>query len=145
MPGVPYTEARRRAAWRKLPQRVRVAIRRLHRQFNHPAPRTLQAILRAGGANKEFIEAAKLVKCDACEKTSPKPRAHPVGLGQGIYVFGDVVGVDVLETMDSERRRYQCLNIVDPATATGFQQLELRLLREVTKERTAARRQQRCV
>ena len=33
LPGVPKTEALRRAAWRKLPQRVRVAIRRLHRQF----------------------------------------------------------------------------------------------------------------
>ena len=45
-------------------------------------------------------------------------------------MFGDSVGVDVLETMDSQRRRYQCFNIVD--LATGFQQLEL--LREVTKE-----------
>ena len=107
-----------------------MAIRRLHRQFNHPAPRTLQAILGAGGAAKEFIEASKLVKCESCERTSPKPRSQPVGIGEGNYVFGDVVGVDVLETMDSNRRRYQCFNIVD--LATGFQQLEL--LREVTKE-----------
>ena len=77
LPGVPKTEALRRAAWRKLPQRVRVAIRRLHRQFNHPAPRTLQAILRAGGAAKEFVEASKLVKCDSCEKTSPKAKITP--------------------------------------------------------------------
>ena len=95
LPGVPKTEAQRRAAWRKLPQRVRVAIRRLHRQFNHPAPRTHQAILRAGGAAKEFVEASKLVKCDSCEKTSPKPRSHPVGIGHGNYIFGDVVGVDI--------------------------------------------------
>ena len=129
LPGVPRTEALRRAA-RKLSQRVRVAIRRLHRQFNHPAPRTLQAILRAGGAAKEFIEASKLVKCDSCEKTSPKPRSHPVGIVHGNYIFGDVIGVDVLETADSNRRKYQCFNIVD--LATGFQQLEL--LREVTRE-----------
>ena len=32
-PGTPATEAERRAAWRMLPQRVRVAIRRLHRAF----------------------------------------------------------------------------------------------------------------
>ena len=96
LPGVPKNEAQRRAAWRRVPQRVRVAIRRLHRQFNHPAPRTLQAILRAGGAAKEFIEEAKLVKCESCERTSPKPRSHPVGIGHGNYVFGDVVGVDML-------------------------------------------------
>ena len=34
-PGAPATEAERRAAWRALPQRVRVAIRRLHRAFGH--------------------------------------------------------------------------------------------------------------
>ena len=34
-PGTATTEAERRAAWRTLPQRVRVAIRRLHRAFGH--------------------------------------------------------------------------------------------------------------
>ena len=43
---------------------------------------------------------------------------------KGTNVFGDAVGVDVLETMDSHRRRYQCFNVVD--LATGFQQLKRR-------------------
>ena len=77
LPGVPKSEAERRKLWRQLPQKVRVAIRRLHRQFNHPAPKTLVAILKAGGAAKELIEAAKLTKCDSCVKTSGKPRPHP--------------------------------------------------------------------
>ena len=33
IPGLPVSEAERRANWKKLPQRVRVAIRRLHRHF----------------------------------------------------------------------------------------------------------------
>ena len=36
LPGAPLQEAERRALWRRLPQRTRVAIRRLHRQFGHP-------------------------------------------------------------------------------------------------------------
>ena len=35
IPNLPESEAKRRQAWKALPQRVRVAIRRLHRQFGH--------------------------------------------------------------------------------------------------------------
>ena len=34
-----------------LPQRARIAIRRLHRQFGHPTPQTLRAILKAGSTS----------------------------------------------------------------------------------------------
>ena len=32
---LPSSEAERRKGWRALPQRIRVALRRLHRQFGH--------------------------------------------------------------------------------------------------------------
>ena len=35
VPGLPQDDAARRAGWRKLPQRVRVAVRRLHHQSGH--------------------------------------------------------------------------------------------------------------
>ena len=35
IPGLPLEESERRAKWRAVPQRIRVAIRRLHRQFGH--------------------------------------------------------------------------------------------------------------
>ena len=35
IPNLPIKEAERRAGWRKLPQKVRIVIRRLHRQFGH--------------------------------------------------------------------------------------------------------------
>ena len=35
IPNLPINEAERRAGWRSLPQKVRIAIRRLHRQFGH--------------------------------------------------------------------------------------------------------------
>ena len=70
-------EQKRRALWRKLPQRTRIAIRRLHRQFSHPAPQALRSILKADRASPELIEAARLVRCQACEESKPKPRDHP--------------------------------------------------------------------
>ena len=45
IPGAPLDEAQRRAQWRALPARTRIAIRRLHRQFGHPTPATLKNIL----------------------------------------------------------------------------------------------------
>ena len=95
-----------------------MAIRRLHRQFNRPAPRTLEAILKAGGASKEFVQAAKLVRCDTCIKTSGKPKGHPVGSGTKEYQVGDALGVDILEVVDSDKQRFQCMNMVD--LASGF-------------------------
>ena len=72
-------EAQRRAQWRALPTRTRIAIRRLHRQLGHPTPAMLKNILKAGRAPPELIEAARLVRCQACEDSAKPPRDHPVG------------------------------------------------------------------
>lgn len=45
--GADVTEKKRCQLWTALPQRTRVAIRRLRRQFGHPAPSTLKNILKA--------------------------------------------------------------------------------------------------
>ena len=67
IPKAPLDEAQRRAQWRALPTRTRIAIRRLHRQFGHPTPATLKNILKAGRAPPELIEAARLVRCQASQ------------------------------------------------------------------------------
>ena len=71
LPGT-IDEQKRRALWRRLPQRTHIAIRRLHRQFGHPTPQTLRAILKAGKAPAELIESARLVRCTVCEDTKPE-------------------------------------------------------------------------
>ena len=73
----------------------------------------LAAIFKAGGDSKEFIEAVRLAKCDACDKTWDTV----------VYHVGDVLGMDVLEVMHSNKQRYQCVNMLD--MASGFQQLEV--------------------
>ena len=79
IPGAPLDEVQRRTHWRALPARTRIAIRRLHRQFGHPTPATLKNILKAGRASPELIEAARLLRCQACEDSAKPPRDHPVG------------------------------------------------------------------
>ena len=51
-------ESRRRELWRKLPQRTRIAIKRLHRQFGHPSPTVLRNIL----AGKAPLRSCKTVE-----------------------------------------------------------------------------------
>ena len=123
-PGTPTTEAERRAAWRLLPQRVRVAIRRLHRSFGHLPNKILEQILKQARASKEFIEAARLYRCKTCLDTVPVPRHHPV-TGDSLYPreFNHTVGMDALEVKDFNGVRYTAINIVD--MGTNFQQVVL--------------------
>lgn len=47
IPGLPMKEAERRKAWKSLPQRVRIGVRRLHRQFGHVPIKVMTNMLRA--------------------------------------------------------------------------------------------------
>ena len=122
IPGAPLDEAQRRAQWRALPTRTRIAIRRLHRQFGHPTPATLKNILKAGRASPELIEAARLVRCQACEDSAKPPRDHPVG-SHFNYEFNSMLGFDVLEMRDHAGGKYSVMSMVD--IATGFHMCEV--------------------
>ena len=54
VPGLPLEEAKRREAWKKLPQRVRIAVRRLHRQFGHCPHNVLVSMLQAAKIDKRY-------------------------------------------------------------------------------------------
>ena len=110
-------EAERRAAWRTLPQRVRVSIRRLHRAFRHLPNTVLEQVLKQARANKDFIAAARLYKRKVCLDTAPVPRHHPVA-GESVYPkeFNHTVGMDALELKDYQGNRCTAVNIVDMGT-----------------------------
>jgi hypothetical protein len=118
--GVPQDETERCRAWRKLPQRVRIAVRRLHRAFRHVPKATMVNLLRAEKIKKEFVGAARLRRCDACERTAPKRPTHKVPLPHG-YTFNNSVGLDLLKITDTSK--YQVLNMV--CLGTCFQQAEV--------------------
>ena len=69
VPGLPVLEAERRQGWKKLPQRVRIAVRRLHRQFGHIPPKVLANLLRAARVDPEYIKGVKLLRCNECESS----------------------------------------------------------------------------
>ena len=58
IPNLPIKEAERRAGWRKLPQKVRIAIRRLHKQFGHVPQQVLLNLLRSARVSKEYLDAS---------------------------------------------------------------------------------------
>ena len=70
IPNLPIKEAEPRAGWRRLPQKVCIAVRSLHRQFGHVPQKVLLNLLRSARVSKEYIDAVKYFRCIECEETS---------------------------------------------------------------------------
>ena len=58
IPNLPIKEAERRAGWRRLPQKVRIAIRRLHRQFGHVPQKVLLNLLRSARVSSTLMQSS---------------------------------------------------------------------------------------
>ena len=78
IPNLPIKEAERIAGWRKLPQKVRIAIRRLHRQF--VSHKVLLNLLRSARVSKEYIDEVKYFRCIECEETAPRRTGHKTSM-----------------------------------------------------------------
>ena len=122
IPGLPQDEVERRRKWRKLPARVRIAVRRLHRQFGHVPRQTMIHLLRAARIRQEFIDAVKLHRCPTCEETAHKKPTHKTALPHN-YSFNHSLGIDVFEIVDMSGSKFQVLNMVD--LGTTFQLCEV--------------------
>ena len=117
-----------------LPQRVRVAVRRLHRQFGHVPNGVLTQILRASRVSKEFINAVKLYRCTWCEDSKSRRSSHPAVSMPESYSFNHTLGVDLVEIADAVGNKYIALNMVDMGTC--FQLCEV--IRSGTGQASAA-------
>ena len=115
LPGDPTSERDRKMKWLALPRRARIAIRRLHRNFRHLPRNALLQMLRAARVPKEYIDAAKVHKCDVCTATKPPAPLKKVSPPKP-YTFNHEVGVDVFEIKDAAGTFYDILNIVDYGT-----------------------------
>ena len=64
--------------WTAVPQNVRAAIRRLHKQFGHCPRSVLISLIKAAKLPKEYLDAARSLKCAACEITQRPPQSTKV-------------------------------------------------------------------
>ena len=92
LPGNPKQEQERKSKWLALPQRARIAIRRLHRNFKHLPKNALVEMLRAAHVPTAYIDAAKAHRCSTCQQTKPEPRTHKAALPKP-YRFNHEVGI----------------------------------------------------
>merc|ERR1711911_37472 len=109
--GFPQDEQERRREWLKIPRVARAGIRRLHKMLGHKPRSVVLQILRGAKAPEQYIQAAKLYKCDTCQETAPPKQTHPVAAPKP-YVFNHEVVVDALEVKDASGKRYSFLNLV---------------------------------
>ena len=96
IPNLPIKEAERRTGWRKLPQKVRIAIRRLHRQFGHVPQKVLLNLLKSARVSKEYLDAVKYFRCIECEETAPRRTGHKTSMPNR-YQFNYASGIDALD------------------------------------------------
>ena len=101
LPGLPLEESERRAKWRAVPQRIRVAIRRLHRQSGHCPRKVLINLLRTAKIDKAYVDAARFHRCNECEDARPRRNAHAVSLPER-YSFNHALGC----------LRHRCLRVL---------------------------------
>ena len=111
IPNLPIKEAERRAGWRKLPQKVRIAIRRLHRQCGHVPQKVLLNLRRSARVSKEYLDAVKYFRCSECEETAPRRTGHKMSTPNR-YEFNYALRIDVLEILDADGAKYQVLNMI---------------------------------
>ena len=135
IPKLPIKEAERRAGWRKLPQKVRTAIRRLHRQFGHVPQNVLLNLSRSARLSKEYLDAVKYFRCIECEEAAPR-RTGRKTLMPNRYEFNYALGIDVLEILEADGAKYQVLNVI--CLGTCFQLAEV--VRSGPGQPTSARR-----
>ena len=115
--GLPLEESERRRQRRKLPQRVRIGVRRLH-QFGHVPRKVLINLLRAAKVHEDFAKAVRLHRCQTCEDTSQKQPTHKTQLPWD-YRFNHTLSIDLFEVIDIDGTKFQVLNMV--CVGTTFQ------------------------
>ena len=59
----------------EVPNAVRLAVMRIHKNLGHPNKELLCRALRIGAANKIALRAASELKCDVCSENKP-PKSH---------------------------------------------------------------------
>ena len=79
----------------EMPNAVRLAIMRVHKNLGHPSKELLCRASRIGGAKRIAFRAASDVKCDVCSENKP-PKSHlPAKLADTYTEFNQSVGVDL--------------------------------------------------
>ena len=107
----PNEEKIRKTEWMKLTREERVSVRRLHHMTSHATRPQLQRMLKYAGALPHIIRGVKFFRCSSCEKVM-KEKKVPVVKSPNSYVFGEDVGVDVLEVKDAAGDRWHVLHVV---------------------------------
>ena len=111
----PQSEKVRRAGWLKLGRSERIGIRRLHAMTSHATRPQMQRMLRFSNAPAAAVSAVKFFRCSSCEKLNEEKRVQVTKVPSA-YVFGELVGTDVLEIKDAKEERYHVLHTVCEGT-----------------------------
>ena len=104
----------------EVPNAVRLAIIRIHKNLGHLSKELLCRVLRIGGANKIVIRTASELKCDVSAENKP-PKSHvPSKLADTYTEFNQGVKVDLFVLADSNEQVFEFQNTADLATRSDI-------------------------
>ena len=95
----------------EIPNAVRLAIMRIHKNLGHPSKELCCRALRIGGANRIALRAASEIKCDVCSENKPPKSYLPSKLADTYTVSNQGVGVDLFVLADSDEQLFELLKL----------------------------------
>ncbi len=112
----------------RLPDEVKTAVSRLHRNLSHPPAAELKKMLAMNGIkDQNILSAVDNFQCDVCDRNRPLPKPPPAGVKDNIYhQFADEVQMDIVYVKDITGKAYPVLGIICQCTHTSTQQSDWR-------------------
>ena len=102
----------------RLPDEVKTAVSRLHRNLSRPPATELKKMLAMNGIkDQNILSAVDNLQCDVCDRNRPLPRPPPAGTKDHIYQqFADEVQMDIVYVKDITGKAYPVLGIICQCT-----------------------------
>ena len=100
----------------RIPNAVRLAVMRIHKNLGHPSNELLCRALRIDGANRIAIRAVSELKCDVCWEKKPPNSQLLAKLADTYAEFNQGVGVVLFMLADLDEQVFEYLKTVDLPT-----------------------------
>ena len=102
----------------RLPDVVKTAVSRLHRNLSHPPATELKKMLAMNGIkDQNILSAVDNLQCDVCDRNKPLPKPPPAGVKDNVYQqFADEVQMDIVYVKDITGNAFPVLGIICQCT-----------------------------
>ncbi len=100
----------------KVPQHVRISVRKSHRGLGHPSKQVCLNMLKLGSTSQAALLYARNWKCPTCEASAQPAQYGSTSTRTRPFTFNHTIVMD-LKYLNDKTKQYVCLSIVDAGTS----------------------------